>query len=1383
MSIAYSGNYEPSMYNPDGTPNPIGAQKRYKMHFQKGVPLSSNELDEIQEVSDAYLRQLITMNFPSKDNPTDVNCKCYSTNNGFQIVESTDPVNNFLIKGGDGTFEGAGILIVDGYILFLKSDLEYKNQGYSTGTLVDDRYTKTWPAAPALHPPTTNSRIDVVYIDFYFAEVSATGLGVGTAPPEYKDTTLIVPGIGFSTANRVRMVQDVCVMEGVEDISPVPPAIPEDGPDANSIYHRFVKIATITRDTTSNITTSMIVDDRVLINSLSSYSTGDTITDLVLADGQDIGSDDHRIGTIWMSSIIDYSTDLRFLSTTETIRFTTTGRVGVGTTDPQAGIQVTGQAIRIDATSPELNFYNGATSLGFVRGTSSSIDIEASSSREINFNTNGFERVVILPGGNMGIGTTDPQQLLHVQGNCLVSNDLFINGSSNFTNMIVTGKLTVTQAANDNGIVVSQTGAGNNTTVLQINNAGTGPSLIVNTGRVGIGTTNPGATLHVGGDVIIDNNMTVNGTTTIINTEITAADMLEINQNDNQVALAVNQTVAGNSATVMTINNSGTGYALLINNGRVGIGSTAPQSQLDVAGDLYITGDIRRPATDFAFLFNSSELFRFTSTGRLGINSTSPQSALDVVGSGAISQDLYIAGNLGIGSTTPTRKLDVTGDINFTGNIYRPATDLAFIFNSSELFRMTSGGSLGIGTTNPQFTLHCEGQAYFNTITGGGIRLTGDNGTIDRITTNGYTLILRPDFPGAAASNASVDINADSGEVLISAGYSSLYVQGYDTNRNIAMTADGIDFTLNTNNALIQFWGLGVDSDMITTTHRLLQIATASNGNYSGMLKLDASAGECGINAGLNGLIRFTGTRTYIDNTNYDPDYAGAGLVFYGEYGLSDFMWSYGTFLKIAPDKNGLTATSASADLNSNYGSVELRGGANILSVYSDIGDGGDYVDLIDLNAPNIKMHGGVAIGPGMTCPTTYATLNIVPGGFNGQSGINFYGDTSTITAGYDPGGATNPCSVSLCGGRFANNSYGGHIVCDGNDYAGVGAGGNIYIRPGNTTYGQIRLEGTTTAVDTLNFSASATYFHAISYAPVLNFQASVALDAGVIQICHGVDHGTPSSTNGAYVYIEGNGAGSSLILSAGSGTTLGGVTVESYDTLHLNAQDSNYIRLSGIALVNTTTASQTQARIVSDSVWCGLEIYRPSDLGGDVLRIQSDVGSAGNTVAKVDVYGRYYSDAGTTISSPAADFAEWATVVGDISNYDVGTVVQQSLQEDMKVDLGSEEQEPYGIVTDRATFCGGFAATDVDPEIVKQDFKTLPIEELEKKYNAKRIAMTGHVVCKVVGKVMRGQRLVLSTMPGVARAALTKDEKANSFAIARQSYDSDKIGLIEVRL
>jgi hypothetical protein len=166
----------------------------------------------------------------------------------------------------------------------------------------------------------------------------------------------------------------------------------------------------------------------------------------------------------------------------------------------------------------------------------------------------------------------------------------------------------------------------------------------------------------------------------------------------------------------------------------------------------------------------------------------------------------------------------------------------------------------------------------------------------------------------------------------------------------------------------------------------------------------------------------------------------------------------------------------------------------------------------------------------------------------------------------------------------------------------------------------------------------------------------------------------------------------------------------------------------------------------------------------------------AGDRKFRVDSTGQIYSDAGTTIITPA-DLAEWSIVEGSLESYEVGTIVQQS-DIDLTVKLADDvNNRVYGVVTNRATFLGGL--TGIDKSILKK----LTDDEIEKEFNAKKIAMVGHVRVKVKDPIRIGQSLTLSEEVGVARAASTFEEKVLSFSIARESYDSTDVGVIEARL
>jgi len=130
---------------------------------------------------------------------------------------------------------------------------------------------------------------------------------------------------------------------------------------------------------------------------------------------------------------------------------------------------------------------------------------------ELGIVTNGGERVRVLAGGNVGIGTTYPTRTLHVNGTTIISNEtagydlpslmiLRNLGNSDFLNsqhgyQLELGKKSDNKAlavgVMDSGLCVLQ---GKERTVGYLN-------LALNPigGNVGIGTTNPQTTLDVGG--------------------------------------------------------------------------------------------------------------------------------------------------------------------------------------------------------------------------------------------------------------------------------------------------------------------------------------------------------------------------------------------------------------------------------------------------------------------------------------------------------------------------------------------------------------------------------------------------------------------------------------------------------------------------------------------------------------------------------------------------------------------------------------------------------------------------------------------------------------------------------------------------------------------
>ncbi|MFZ4724422.1 MAG: beta strand repeat-containing protein, partial [Paludibacter sp.] len=193
--------------------------------------------------------------------------------------------------------------------------------------------------------------------------------------------------------------------------------------------------------------------------------------------------------------------------------------------------------------------------------------------------------------------------------------------------------------------------------------------IVDNTGNVGIGTTSPGYSLDVNGNIHTNGAFIVNN----------AVYGFKNNLGANLIATANNVTYFYSGSSGWQIRDSSDASTLMTisNNGNVGIGTTGPNAKLDVAGDIQVSGvgttygntsklKLYNSDRDEYWIMNSmaggarldfnynggSNLFTLDYTGK-GIFA----GALTVSGTG----DSSIAGNVGIGTTTPTEQLSLGG--------------------------------------------------------------------------------------------------------------------------------------------------------------------------------------------------------------------------------------------------------------------------------------------------------------------------------------------------------------------------------------------------------------------------------------------------------------------------------------------------------------------------------------------------------------------------------------------------------------------------------------------------------------------------------------------------------------------------------------------------
>jgi microcystin-dependent protein len=200
---------------------------------------------------------------------------------------------------------------------------------------------------------------------------------------------------------------------------------------------------------------------------------------------------------------------------------------------------------------------------------------------------------------NVGIGTTQPQSKLHVEGDILIAGnlvpgtdvqydlgtptssfrDLYLSGTTIFlgdtkiSTDAITGDITFRDKDTNDLKSISSS----NTQNIIVTDGNT----IFTSGNVGIGTTDPTDKLHVVGNLFVDGNLTVSGTQSQVVTK------LEITNEGTGPAILINQTGA---QPVANFQDDGTSVLFIADGGNVGLGTITPSSKLQVQGSVRVNG-------------------------------------------------------------------------------------------------------------------------------------------------------------------------------------------------------------------------------------------------------------------------------------------------------------------------------------------------------------------------------------------------------------------------------------------------------------------------------------------------------------------------------------------------------------------------------------------------------------------------------------------------------------------------------------------------------------------------------------------------------------------------------------------------------------------------
>ena len=348
------------------------------------------------------------------------------------------------------------------------------------------------------------------------------------------------------------------------------------------------------------------------------------------------------------------------------------GNVGIGVTNPGDLLTVVGTGLYPRITIQSTNAGSSAAGINFAdsSGTQWAIAYDKSGGGMQFFREGSGNRMYINNAGNVGIGTTSPSSLLHVNSGTTATQTIANFAAANYSSASSRTYIQIgTQYGDGSSRIGSINTTGNQSALVFQTHAATSDvwnnAMYINgSGNVGIGTTSPSSKLQVGD---------------LANTSGVKNDIF----------------IAGD-----TVNTNGYYARLIFGNSSQSGGSTA-----SIRGER-ITSNY---ATELTFYTNpggsagdGTERMRITSGGDVGIGTTSPLQTSSNRIVTTINGTTSVVLNLSTGGTLRSYLYADSGGSTFetvgTNTIAANSTNMiSFTTNGTERMQIMSGGAIGFG--------------------------------------------------------------------------------------------------------------------------------------------------------------------------------------------------------------------------------------------------------------------------------------------------------------------------------------------------------------------------------------------------------------------------------------------------------------------------------------------------------------------------------------------------------------------------------------------------------------------------------------------------------------------------------------------------------------